>query len=224
MSISFPFARALPVAAGVWMRRMCRSTQAFRGGGIYHRGFGTLTLAAGSTVVDNTSGKADIRPTVLGLAFIAALRPVDFRWDYREDYRPPMPAAPAPDADATAQTAHRAAMAAWTEACTFCQLEADGSHRRTRFHHGLIAQEVREVLATQGIDFGGFQDHAVKGGEDVLSLGYDELIAPLIKAVQELAADRSDLRDQVQELAADRSDLRDQVQELRAEVTRLQPA
>jgi hypothetical protein len=68
----------------------------------------------------------------------------------------------------------------------------------------------REVLATQGVDFGGFQDHAVKGGEDVLSLGCDELIAPLIKAVQELAADRSDLRDQVQEL--------------RAEVTRLQPA
>ena len=41
------------------------------------------------------------------------------------------------------------------------------------------------MLATQGVDFGGFQDHSVNGGEDVLSLGYDELIAPLIKAVQE---------------------------------------
>ena len=36
------------------------------------------------------------------------------------------------------------------------------------------------------MDFGGFQDHAVNGGQDVLSLGYMELIAPLIKAVQEL--------------------------------------
>jgi hypothetical protein len=38
------------------------------------------------------------------------------------------------------------------------------------------------------IDFGGFQDHSVKGGDDVLTLGYIELIAPLIKAVQEQQA------------------------------------
>ena len=35
-------------------------------------------------------------------------------------------------------------------------------------------------------DFGGYQDQTVKGGDDVLSLGYIEFIAPLIKAVQEL--------------------------------------
>ena len=28
-------------------------------------------------------------------------------------------------------------------------------------------------------------DHSVNGGEDVLSIGYDELIAPMIKAIQE---------------------------------------
>ncbi|MGH2615508.1 MAG: hypothetical protein ACRDJC_09740, partial [Thermomicrobiales bacterium] len=33
----------------------------------------------------------------------------------------------------------------------------------------------------------------VKGGDDVLSLGYEEFIAPLIKAVQELAARNEDL-------------------------------
>jgi hypothetical protein len=39
-----------------------------------------------------------------------------------------------------------------------------------------------------GIDFGGYQDHAINGGVDVLSIGYAELIAPLVKAVQELSA------------------------------------
>jgi len=32
----------------------------------------------------------------------------------------------------------------------------------------------------------GYQDHKVAGGGDVLSLGYDELIGPLIKALQEV--------------------------------------
>ena len=39
-----------------------------------------------------------------------------------------------------------------------------------------------------GIDFGGFQDHSTNGGDDVLSIGYEELIAPMIKAIQELKA------------------------------------
>jgi hypothetical protein len=34
--------------------------------------------------------------------------------------------------------------------------------------------------------FGGVQDHKIKGGDDVLSLGYDEFIPPLVKAIQEL--------------------------------------
>src|SRR3546814_19982385 len=65
--------------------------------------------------------------------------------------------------------------------------ERSGSEKRARFHHGLIAQEV----AASGYDFGGLQDHSIKGGDDVLSIGYDELIGPLIKAVQELSAEVS---------------------------------
>ena len=79
-------------------------------------------------------------------------------------------------------------MAAWREASKISALTHDGSKKRSRYHHGLIAQEVKAVLDAQGIDFGGYQDHKVKGGEDVLTIGYDELIAPLIKAIQELTA------------------------------------
>jgi hypothetical protein len=41
-------------------------------------------------------------------------------------------------------------------------------------------------MDAQGVDFGGFQNHSLKGGDDVLSIGYVELIAPMIKAIQEL--------------------------------------
>ena len=37
-----------------------------------------------------------------------------------------------------------------------------------------------------GIDFSGYQDHSVNGGMDVLTLGYESFIAPMIKAIQEL--------------------------------------
>src|SRR3546814_18307412 len=39
--------------------------------------------------------------------------------------------------------------------------ERSGSEKRARFHHGLIAQEV----AASGYDFGGLQDHSIKGGD-----------------------------------------------------------
>jgi hypothetical protein len=117
----------------------------------------TTTYAYGA--VQNRSDlrdKADVRNTVLGLNFIMALRPVDYRWDYRSDYANAVP---------------------------------DGSKKRVRFHQGLIAQEVSEVCQSLNVDFGGFQDHAIAGGEDVLSIGYGELVGPLIKAIQELKAE-----------------------------------
>lgn len=104
--------------------------------------------------------KADICDTKLGLDFIMSLRPVDYRWDLREDYM-----TQGSDGSKT-------------------HVEKDGSKKRARFHHGFIAQEIG---ATK-FSFGGYQDHKVNGGCDVLSLGYDEFIAPLVKAIQELTA------------------------------------
>ena len=108
--------------------------------------------------------KTDVRDTRLGLTFIEALRPVDYRWDRRSDYQ---------DRDGDGHVTVQ---------------EPDGSRAGTRFHHGLIAQEVQAVIDDLGIDFGGFQDHKVNGGSDVLSIGYTELLGPLIRAVQELSA------------------------------------
>lgn len=138
----------------------------------------TTTYAYGS-VQDRSDkrDKTDIRDTRLGLDFIKSLRPVDFRWDMRDDYFDDV------DDERVA-------------------VPKDGSRKRNRFHHGLIAQEVKQAADEQGIDFGGYQDHKVNGGVDVLSLGYSELIAPLIKAVQEQQAVIEQLQAEIAELKA----------------------
>ena len=130
----------------------------------------TTTYAYGA--VQNRSDerdKADIRDTVLGLSFVEKLRPVDYRWNYREFYK---------DEEGK-------------------PIENDGSKKRTRFHHGLIAQDVKKLIEETGIDFGGYQDHSIGGGDDVLSIGYAELIAPMIKAIQELSAEVKSLKSQL---------------------------
>ena len=140
----------------------------------------TTTYAYGA-VQDRSDArdKADIQDTQLGLNFIMALRPRDYRWDMREDYKPPHPP----------EGASKEEMDAWREAARISNLSHDGTHKRTRLHHGLVAQEVKATMDSLGIDFGGYQDHSIKGGEDVLSIGYNELIGPLIKAIQELKAE-----------------------------------
>jgi hypothetical protein len=142
------------------------------------------TLQVRSDVRDKT----EIRDTQLGLDFISSLRPVDYKWDMREDYRPEMPEKPSIEATEEEIAQYEEAKAQWLEAMKLTNIARDGSKKRNRYHHGLIAQEVKSVIEETGVDFGGFQDHSVNGGEDVFSIGYGELVAPLIKAVQELKA------------------------------------
>jgi len=127
--------------------------------------------------------KTEVRDTVLGLDFVNSLRAVDYKWDMREDYKTEMPTqGELSDED------FKIVMDEWLESVKLNNITHDGTHTRTRYHHGLIAQEVQDVIQASGVDFGGFQDHSVNGGQDVLSIGYTELIAPMIKAIQELTA------------------------------------
>lgn len=158
----------------------------------------TTTFAFGA--VQNRSDerdKTEIKDTELGLDFVKALRPVDFKWDMREDYRPEPPVSPSENATEEEKAAYETAKAKWLEDVKLANINSDGSKKRNRFHHGLIAQEVKAVLDAKGIDFGGFQDHKIAGGDDVLSIGYGELIAPMIKAIQELSAEVASLKAQL---------------------------
>lgn len=110
--------------------------------------------------------KADVRDTELGLEWLVGHpRPKDYRWDMRDDY-----VEHDENGDVVAVR------------------ERDGSRKRERFHHGVIAQEVEEYIERSGVDFGGFQDHARGGGSDVKTIGYDEYVAALIASVQDLHA------------------------------------
>jgi len=60
-------------------------------------------------------------------------------------------------------------------------------------HYGLIAQDVEETLTSIGktiADFGGIY----KEDDSPMGLGYSELVAPLIKAIQELSAEVAALK------------------------------
>jgi hypothetical protein len=135
--------------------------------------------------------KTDIRDTILGLDFIKRLRPVDFRWDYRDDYYDLVVAEDVVD-DVDPENIH--------PQHKLEPVAKDGSRARTRFHHGLIAQDVKETMDEMGIDFAGYQDHSIKDGLDVLSIGYTELIGPMIKAIQEQQAQIEALTAEIQAL------------------------
>lgn len=143
---------------------------------------GTTTYVYGT--VQNRSDirdKAEVRKSTLGLDFINALRPVDYKWNMREDYQ-----------RAVTESIKNPEFTSGSDKPESIKVnkvvydENDGSKTRNRFHHGLIAQDVQKLIKETGVDFGGFQDHSLSdGGCDVLSIGYDELITPLINAFQQ---------------------------------------
>jgi hypothetical protein len=142
--------------------------------------------------------KTAVAPTSLGLDFVLRLKPIQWRWDMREDYREPMPefeskiegspeTASIKDKKeaAKAKVESAAKREQWLEKNKISNLKSDGSKARKRKHFGFGAQDVKKTIEELGVDFGGLQDHSVDGGEAVMSLGYDEFIAPVVKAIQE---------------------------------------
>ena len=214
----------------------------------------TTTYAYGA-VQDRSDrrDKADITDTDLGLEFINKVRPVKFKWDFREDYKDTIKEEIEEtiekeihkyeiktktekyiednqiktkeveykeylyetvekeiqfiDTDEEGndfintriETEEVPVMETITETVKktidkVVKTEKDGSKKRSRFHYGVIAQELQEVSNELGIDFGGLQDHSLNGGEDVMSVGYEEFISPLIKAIQELSKQVEELK------------------------------
>ena len=125
-------------------------------------GDSSVTVYAQKALVTRSDArdKLDIEDSPLGLNFIMKLRPRKYRMNSREAYFEE-----GEERDFTAKN--------------------DGSKAGKRPHYGLVAQEVKETMNELGIDFAGYLDSKIDGGEDVLSLGYTEFIAPMIKAIQQ---------------------------------------
>ena len=145
---------------------------------------GACVMGAIFTATSDCRSKKDIEDLSYGLDFINLLRPVSYKWK------------PQPD-----------------------KLDKDGNlieegerfhtHQRTMF--GLLGQQVKESLAKLGLgynDFAGYSDkeheHGPSGWKPsyneenkTVSLAYDDFIAPMIKAIQELSTEVTELKAQL---------------------------
>jgi hypothetical protein len=126
------------------------------------------TINARSDIRD----KADVVDTDLGLDFILKLRPTKHKWDIRDDYK------------IAYERKHKGKLN--YEKKGLNDFKPDGTLKKKRFHQSFIAQEVKAVMDELNVDFAGYQDHAINGGEDVLSLCYGQFIPPMVRATQEL--------------------------------------
>ena len=123
----------------------------------------------GATLTSDRRLKEDITNLSLGLEFINKLNPVSYKKKDKEVLYKSGEKTPASDDDVITQ-----------RAITY-----------KRKHTGFIAQDVKQVMDDMNIstnDFGGYVDANIKEGVDRLFLRYEEFIAPLVKAIQELSA------------------------------------
>lgn len=143
----------------------------------------------------------------LGLEFILSLEPVEYKRDPRERYidyngRPERPAplpqlSPGADAEQIAawQSAHKAwekavveypsKLKAWEQANSITTIESDGSRCDTLSSFGFVGDSLQHKSISLGTPFGGLRTVKVDG-VDVLTSDDTQLIAPIVRAVQEL--------------------------------------
>jgi hypothetical protein len=101
----------------------------------------------------------------MGLALIKKLRPVSFKWDHRDTY---------------------------VRECKYTYGDKDGTLASTKEHYGLIAQELKQTLDELEIKFDGLGHDDEK---DAYRLTYEELIAPIIKSIQELIEENDKIKE-----------------------------
>jgi len=64
-----------------------------------------------------------------------------------------------------------------------------GGHAGKRQHHGLIAQDFKNILDSLGIDHAAYIENVSENGSVAYGMRYTELISSLIKSVQELSTE-----------------------------------
>ena len=146
---------------------------------------GSCVMATQFTATSDCRSKKNIKDLSYGLNFINLLRPVSYKWK--------------PQADKLDKNGNLLE-------------KGEGSHTHQRTMFGLLGQQVREVTKKLGLgynDFAGFSDQEYENRNNpdwkksytmedkTIQLTYDDFIAPLIKSVQELSAEVTELKAQL---------------------------
>jgi len=145
----------------------------------------TCIMSAQFTATSDCRSKKNIKDLPFGLEFINLLRPVSYKWK------------PQPDKlDKNGNLIEK----------------GEGSHRHQRTMFGLLGQQVKEALTTLGLgynDYSVFSDQVYENRNNpdwkksytmedkTVQLTYDDFISPLIKSVQELSAEVTELKAQL---------------------------
>lgn len=140
------------------------------------------------TVDSDARIKRDITPTIVGLDFIEALNPVTFKKVNPADYPDEIKPQEFKDENITVKEPGEDDVIALRKA-------KDRPKDDDKTYIGLIAQELEEVLNSQGIDV----DLVKTNKQGKKSITYGNLVAPLIKAVQELSKEVKDLKAKIGE-------------------------
>ena len=130
-----------------------------------------IWAANGTIQTSDVREKTNIISSVLGLGFIESLNPVSYQWKVGKN------------------------VVSFDEENNIIVTPCPGK----RTHFGLIAQEVKAALP-EGVDFGGWILTDSDYPDSPQALRYDQFIAPLIKAVQELSAKQKDSEALIQSL------------------------
>jgi hypothetical protein len=140
--------------------------------------FSTVYAATGTINTSDGNTKTEIADAALGLGFINSLRPVSYKFKVG-------------GVDVVKQVFRDASG-------NECEANSEGAmpaeivtqeRPGTRTHWGLIAQEVKATVDKIGVDFAGWTIENKDDPSSLQGLRYDQFVAPLIKAVQELSAE-----------------------------------
>jgi len=125
----------------------------------------------------------------LAVAFVRGLVPQFYKFDYRDDYYEEYRVQAGVDEEGRPVFETR-----------LRTTKKDGSKTRNRDHAGFMAQQVKELMDKLGIDFGMYQDHQVLGGADVKTLGYEQAIPFVTKALDVAFSRIEEIEDRLKKL------------------------
>jgi hypothetical protein len=143
----------------------------------------TVYAATGTINTSDSRTKTDVTNATLGLDFVKSLRPVSYKFDVgrvevvKQVYR-----------DSEGNECDSSLPDAIPAEIVTAAIPGE------RTHWGLIAQEVKAAADAAGVDFGGWTLADKSDPNSQQGLRYDQFIAPLIKAVQELSAEVAALK------------------------------